>query len=398
VPVSGSEIIWTLIVGTIVLATLGFIFVASIVFNQRRYIGVQRQKLEAVQKSEQYFRSLTENSFDAIALCKPNGSIVYASNSTERVLGYPTKELIGRNATQLILKDDALELEKILNEQLKRKNARAFAHFRAQHKDGTWRWIEGVAMNLLEEPSVEAIIVNYRDITERKQSEQQLKKSHDQLRDLSAHLQSVREEERTQIAREIHDELGQMLTVLKMDISFLKKKLIDSNDDRFPFDANQELLSMTNLVDSTIQSVRRIATELRPEILDELGIRDAIEWASQVFESRSGIKTVFSSNAVEIPLDRDRSTALFRIFQETLTNVARHANATKVTVNLECSDHELRMTIIDNGRGATDEELSSSRSLGILGMRERAILIGGEVNVAGQVGMGTTVSIRVPLK
>ena len=169
-----------------------------------------------------------------------------------------------------------------------------------------------------------------RDITERKKAEEQLKGSTEQLRALSAHLQSVREEERTLISREIHDELGQELTGLKMDLSWLVKRLSKNQKSLI-----SKTESMLKLVDSTIQTVRRISSELRPGVLDDLGLIAAIEWQAQDFENRTGITCDFSSSVEEIGLDRDRSTAVFRIFQETLTNVSRHAKATRVKISLE---------------------------------------------------------------
>jgi two-component system, NarL family, sensor histidine kinase UhpB len=397
VPISGSEIWWALIAGTAALVMLGGVFIASIIFNQRRYITVQRQKLEAVQKSERHFRSLIENSFDAIALGKLDGTIVYASQSTQRVLGYSAEEIVSRSALDLFHPEDRNTLLQSLAQHPQTPGERVLAHFRARHKDGSWRWIEGVGVNLFSEPSVEAIIVNYRDITERKHSEEQLQSSHDQLRGLSAHLQSVREEERTQIAREIHDELGQMLTVLKMDLSLLQRKLEDARTNGTSVESKQEIQAMSSLIDSTIQSVRRIATELRPEILDELGLKDAIDWATETFQTRTGIKSKFRSSLNEVNLDRDRSTAVFRILQEALTNVARHANATEVITTLERIDHDIVLQIQDNGKGITEHESSGAKSLGLLGMRERSLIIGGTVDIIGETGKGTTVNVRIPI-
>ena len=227
------------------------------------------------------------------------------------------------------------------------------------------------------------------------EGKQQLKESHDKLRQLAAHLQSVREEERTHIAREIHDELGQMLTALKMDVALLQRKVKNVNPNLN--EAANDMQAMSGLIDDTIKSVRKIATELRPEILDELGIKDAIEWETQIFRNRTGIECEFITNLNEQNLERDQATALFRILQETLTNIARHANATEVKVTLNHEDNELIMEIIDNGKGITDAETQGEKSLGILGMRERTMLLGGEFKIQGISGKGTKVIVRIPI-
>src|SRR5207244_2973139 len=169
--------------------------------------------------------------------------------------------------------------------------------------------------------------------TERKRAEERLRRSREQLRSLSAHLQSVREEERTHIAREIHDELGQMLTGLKIDLSWLENRLGRNGHPKTQPLLLDKIKSISNLVGSTIQTVRRISTELRPGVLDDLGLTAAIEWQGQEFQARTGIRCKFNCNVEEVKLDPDRSTAVFRIFQETFINVARHANATQVEVH-----------------------------------------------------------------
>jgi signal transduction histidine kinase len=230
------------------------------------------------------------------------------------------------------------------------------------------------------------------------ENQKMIEESRDQLRTLAIHLQSVREEERTRIAREIHDELGQLLTVMKMDIALLSKKIKSHSENTFSDEAIQSLQTMSGLADSTIQSVRRIATQLRPEILDELGLREAIEWETELFQQRTKILTKFNSPKEFILLDNERATALFRIFQETLTNAARHSQATRVNVTIDLFDSELRLLVSDNGKGITQQQTVGSKSLGLMGMRERAQVFGGSVEVSGIPGKGTTVKVCVPLK
>jgi signal transduction histidine kinase len=207
----------------------------------------------------------------------------------------------------------------------------------------------------------------------------------------SENLQSVREEERTKIAREIHDELGQTLTALRMDIAWLEGRVSRSKKN-----VRDKIRSIDEIVGSTIHQVQRIAAGLRPPILDDLGFRAAAEWQAQEFERRSGIRCNFVAGSEEIILDEQRSTALYRIFQEAMTNVSRHAQATTIEIQLDTDEKDVIMTIKDNGKGITQSEIERIRSLGILGMRERAFLVGGEVCITGVHFQGTQVRVKIP--
>jgi signal transduction histidine kinase len=193
------------------------------------------------------------------------------------------------------------------------------------------------------------------------------------------------------IVREIHDELGQSLTCMGMDLAFLDKQ-IDSENKQ----AAARVAALVELVKDTIRCVRRISSELRPSILDDLGLGAAIEWLARDFEARTQIPC-----AIDVPEDLslpfDLATPLFRICQEALTNVTRHASATSVTIRLDCSDTQISLTVKDNGRGITEEEIKRHGSLGLLGMKERIAILGGVLDVKGQPGQGTTLAIRMPL-
>jgi signal transduction histidine kinase len=231
-----------------------------------------------------------------------------------------------------------------------------------------------------------------REIAERRRAEEHLRKSEENLRALAGRLQSVREEESTRIAREIHDELGQALTGLKMDLTWVAKKL---PPEQKTLAAKTE--SMFNLIDRTIQSVRKIATRLRPEVLDEVGLGPAIEWQAKEFQKRSGIRCRLSLPPPGLVLDRERSTAAFRIFQELLTNVARHANATRIDVAMKVDQGVLVLEVEDNGKGIDDSASFNVKSLGILGMRERALPFGGSIEIEGAQDRGTRVKVSIPL-
>jgi signal transduction histidine kinase len=231
------------------------------------------------------------------------------------------------------------------------------------------------------------------EVAERKEAQRRLEESQAQLRRLSAHLQAAREEERIRIAREIHDELGQALAGLKMDVAWLQQ-----SRNRQASAISPKLEDMSVLIDATVQAVRRISAELRPSLLDDLGLAAAIEWQLDEFRERTGLACVFTSNLTNTVLDTDRATALFRIFQEALTNVARHAKATQVTVNLDEDPASLTLRIQDNGQGISEEAMRQAKSFGLLGMRERVYLLEGELDIRGAPGQGTSVTARIPLK
>lgn len=237
------------------------------------------------------------------------------------------------------------------------------------------------------------------------------------LRLLSEHLQSVREEERSRIARDIHDELGQALTCLKMDVSWLNNRLsVDGpphnskttprhrseRRNRIGLNRKRPLLektkTMLKLIDETIRTVRRISAALRPAVLDDLGLAAAIEWQTQEFQARTGVKCRLTLPSQNMILDQERSTAVFRIFQETLTNVARHSDATQVAIRLEKRANNLTLEVKDDGKGIAETKILDVKSLGLLGMRERAAFWGGEVAIRGVQGQGTTVTVRIPVR
>jgi signal transduction histidine kinase len=235
------------------------------------------------------------------------------------------------------------------------------------------------------------VIQIIRDVTERKRAEEAIRRNEEQLRNLTAYIQKVSEIERTNIAREIHDELGQALTVLKIDLSWLRKRLLQ---DQIPM--MEKIDAMSTIIDRTIMTVKKISTDLRPGLLDDLGLSAAIEWQSEEFEKRTGIACRIKIEPQEITFDKDRNTALFRILQETLTNIARHAAATEVDVSLQKKDGQIELKVQDNGRGITEEELANPQSFGLMGLRERAILFGGNAVIQGVPGRGTTVTVKIP--
>jgi signal transduction histidine kinase len=237
------------------------------------------------------------------------------------------------------------------------------------------------------------------DITSRINAQDGLRRYRDQLRALATRLHTVREEDRTRIAREVHDELGQSLTSLKMDLSWIARRVSkESPPDDLHLSILDRLEQAMEQIDVTVQSVRRIATALRPGVLDELGLVAAIEWQGRDFEKRTGIRCVWSAPLSPIPIGPHEATAVFRIFQEMLTNVARHAQATVIRIQLAASHGSLILEVCDNGVGISEAALFSKDSLGLLGMRERASQCGGTIVVERPLEGGTMARLQLPLE
>jgi PAS domain S-box-containing protein len=233
------------------------------------------------------------------------------------------------------------------------------------------------------------VVIN--DVTDKIESDVQLKKSHEEFRQLASHLQNIREEERASMAREVHDVLGQQITCIKMDVSWLTRHMKD--EDRV---VSEKIKSVLELIDHTAVTVRKIASELRPSILDDFGLAEALEWQSQEFEKRSQVKVTFISD-VSATIPENIKIGLFRVYQESLTNIARHAMASNVTSSLKTENNELVLTISDDGKGFDVQAAGKKKTLGLLGMKERTAMLGGKYEINSSQGKGTTVTIRIPL-
>ena len=227
---------------------------------------------------------------------------------------------------------------------------------------------------------------------ERELAEMELKRSQELFRNLSTHLQVVREEERTRIARKIHDDMGQALTALKIDLTWLNKKLTDDQ----PL-IREKLQSMVTLINETIETVHNLSEDLRPGILDDFGLSAAIEWQAEEFQKRTGIECRINLASDESNLSKEKSTNLFRIVQESLTNVIRHANATKVEINLSEKDGRLLLEVADNGKGITKAAVTNPKSFGLIGIKERVHSLGGEVDISGTPNAGTRLKVKMPI-
>jgi len=352
-------------------------------------IVVNRQgeeKVFTLRGADHTYRVFVERMNEGAAVLSSDHTVLHCNGRFARFLGARLQSVIGSSMLDLVWPDDHPKLDALLR-RAARRNCRG--EIRLQSRTGAPLSVH-LSLNPLRLDSTRAVCLIASDLSETKRAEQELRASSEQLRNLTAHLQSVREEERARISREVHDELGQSLTAVKMDLAWLAGRLPQRDGPML-----KRIRSTQQLADSIIRSIRRISTELRPAVLD-LGLAAAVEWQVQEFEARSGIRCkvrlltrqVVASNA---------STAMFRIFQETLTNVARHAKATRAEVVLQKQRDRLVLLIHDNGRGFDQADPSLSKSLGLLGMRERAAILGGRVSISSAPGKGTTVTAWIPL-
>ncbi len=387
-----------------------------------------------VRESEERFRLLVEGVREyAIFQLDTEGNVASWNAGAQRLKGYESAEIIGKHFSVFYPQ------EARLNDEPRQILARAVRHGQSEgegwrvRKDGSRFWANVVVTALrdsnghllgfakltrdttedreraealtkakellelrVEQRTTVLTRVNHElrsEIAERQRAEQQLTNSRDELRAFAARLQKVREEERTYIAREIHDELGQVCTAIKMDLALIGNKLT-ARQSRL----RGKVEAATQLVDGMIVTLRRIASELRPTTLDDLGLQAALESHAQEFESRTGIRCSVTLPQEPLMLDKDRSTAIFRIFQESLTNVARHAHATRVEARFLHEPHRLIFQIVDDGTGFDPESAKAGKSLGLIGMQERALLLGGEFKTEGKPGTGTTVTLTLPLR
>ena len=322
---------------------------------------------------------------DAVCLLDSRGKIIRCNNAMLRLLGKPFSQITNHHCWEVMhgVSEAPHSCPIALAGKTNHRETEVL------FKDSRWFNI-AVDPLLDEDGNFLGGVHIMSDISDRMRIQNELQDSREQLRNLTVYLQSVREQERTNIAREIHDELAQALTALKMDLSWLSHKLPSEEGSLI-----EKTKSMNSLIDSTIHTVKRISAELRPGILDDLGLVAAIEWQAEEFQNRTGISCRVTVDPDDIAVDQDLATAIFRIFQETLTNVARHARARKVTVNLKKRTGKLTLRVKDNGIGITDEQISDSQSFGLIGMHERVIPWDGKISFKGIPDKGTTVTVSV---
>ena len=356
-------------------------------------ITVRKEAEKALRETSLLIEKTFVSLSDAIFVVDRDTRTIKMCNAAAvSMFGYPAEELIGFSSRRLHLNDDSFnEFGRMLMRAIDQGKP-LHGEYQMRRRNGELFPIEYVVAPLDRESGNASDIVSViRDITARKRAEDELRASRQALRALARDLQSAREGERERVAREIHDELGQQLTAIRMDLDTLRSRLPAGNDR-----LRGMIDEMISISDATVGTVRRIATELRPAILDDLGLPAAVEWLAEDFERRSGIECRVEVHSDSLHVGPDQAVALFRIVQEALTNVARHSQASHTEVLLEITHDRAIAVVRDDGRGVRSEELRERRALGILGMRERALAVGGTFDVLGKSGCGTTVRVDIP--
>jgi PAS domain S-box-containing protein len=363
-------------------------------------ITEQKNAEQGLRESQARFAGIIESAMDAIISIDETQRVVLFNTAAERMFGCAAAEALGE------------PLDRFIPARLRaahRAHVQAFgatgATSRAMGKlkdltalraDGREFPIEA-SISQTKVGGAKLFTVIVRDITERKTAEETLNRSEEQLRALAAQLRQAREEEAGRIARELHDQLGRCLTAIKMDVAGIERGLTGGAGEGSFHALIERTKRMSQTLDETVHTVRRISAELRPGVLDDLGLAAAIDWQARDFQARSGVSCLIRVPEEDLRLSRDQSTALFRIFQESLTNVARHAQATKVWVNLSEEEDAVVLEVGDDGVGFSPALLAERRSLGLLGMRERVAIFGGEIEFVGRPDQGTVVVVRMPV-
>lgn len=358
------------------------------------FLKITREVTER-KNQEDKFKGLIETCPDAIIICNKNGNIEIINRQTELLFGFKRSELIGNPVEILVPENNREKHRQHRKKYVQMPKTRPMGEILdlyAKKKDGSIFPVE-ISLAPLKINGNTWISAVIRDITERKKLNDNLKKTNEDLRMLATKIQNVKEEERTAIAREIHDELGQRLTALKIDISWILKKM-----GKEKIEIRQKSDEILKMLDGTIKIIRKISADLRPSILDDLGLIEALKWYGIDFEKRTGIKVKFQSAIADFVLPNEIATGIFRIYQESLTNVARHADAKNVNANIGFTDSKITLTITDDGKGFDARKIAEKKTLGLLGIGERALLMGGECKIKSSPGQGTTVIVTIHLK
>jgi PAS domain S-box-containing protein len=361
-----------------------------------RDITNRKQTEEKLARSEELYRNIVETADEGIAITNSNWEFTYVNRPFLKMLGYKSYEMIGKRVIDFIFKEDIklfeerrVSVEKALKERFDVKLKR---------KNNTPVWCSvGTAPFIDENKKFTGLLAMITDISYRKEEEEKLNLYNIKLKELTEHLNKIREDERNKISRNIHDHLGQQLNVLKIEIFLLAKKIASGKDINKHI-ALKELLSIEDLIDSSIKSIRKIVMDLRPDILEKLGLVEAIKSQAEEFEKRTSVICRVNSYIDSISFSREQSYTIYRIFQETLTNVAKHSNASKVDIELKECNKKLYLSVKDNGVGIKDRDLLKRQTFGIMGLKERVYSLNGKINIFGINSKGTKIEIQFPIE
>lgn len=372
-----------------------WIEIDAVQLTETRFLGfvkditVSKFAEEALRESEDRFRSFFELTADLMAISDMDGNFLDVNSSWSRVVGYSRKELLEKSYLEFIHPDDLDITTQIVTDKLMHGDTVLSFENRYIGKDGGIVWLEWTSQPNVSKGQTFAIA---RNITERKKTEAELKSSLEQLHLLSQHVEKVRETERVAISRELHDDLGQALTAVKIDLGLIKQKI--SNPE-----ALVRINKVSSLVSDTIKTVQRLTSQLRPQILEDLGLEAAIEWHTKEFAERFGVKISLNLELdSEVYISPDASLTVFRIMQESLTNIARHSKATRIEIQLSRTTDSIHFRVTDNGIGIKADELNSKQSFGLIGMKERAASMDGILEIFNLEGNGTEVLLVFPIK
>ncbi len=409
-----------LLVSSIILCFVYMVWYNALLLNKR---DAERQQAQAELVAVESRWELMINSVKdyAIFLVGTGGEVLSWNEGAARIKGYRPEEIIGHSIANFYTDEEIADGEPVRNLETAAATGRHYSEGWRVRKNGERFWAEIVFTAIYDKNhQLQAFAKITRDMTEQKLAQEKIKEveaqlrefnerlevqvrektaeirmSNEELRTLASHLTNVREEERAAMAREVHDELGQQLTGLKMDLSLMAKKSSGESKEWL-----RERMDCTlGLLDTTIRTVRKIASELRPSILDDLGLVAALEWQAQEFGKRMGIPVGFETNGGAFRLSPAVYIGLFRICQESLTNVARHAAARQVWISLVEEKKQVILTIRDDGRGIDPQKLNGKeKTLGLLGMKERALMMGGVLTIDSEAGEGMTVYVKVPME
>lgn len=362
----------------------------------RRDADVHRRSPEHSQLRADYFQLLFENGLDIVTVLDPDGTVRYTSPAIHRVLGYDVRERPGKNIFDFVHPDDSTVVKQNLETIVRNPRTVQMVEFRYRHKDGSWRDFESLGKNLLNNPAVAAIVINARDITERKQaervlrdSEAALRESHDQLAALTARLFRVEEGEHRRLARELHDDVNQQLAMMSVEVDSLATSL--------PVDREEicrHLRDFQTQLGRLSDDLYRMAHQLHPSMLEDLGLAAGLRSYCNDLSRRAGISISFRQRAVPKELPNELVLCIYRVAQEALRNVIKHSKAKQAKVFLAVSNTAIRLSVADPGAGFQTTQLKGG--LGLLSMEERVRLVGGKLSVISHPGDGTSVEAEVP--